>query len=529
MHFARRAAASSLIEGAKSVELCQAYILMSVYSMPSRKWEDAREWLYLGLAIRMATDLNLHVKSTTKVLNEHHEREILNRTRTWLNIYNLDRSASAQLGRPASIRADSIIRSCHARGGRQAWWKSSPVNDPFDLHLCAYTDLLSSVIARFQEHVYWDPATETTGLRTDLDLVKVAFEHDEKLQECNARLAVSFATHSDASSPQCAYRTMLLPFYVNYLRLVMLSLGFQQAMTRGAENVDPKLVKYCLDAACGVVRTVVEDLAPTDFLRYAPDGHFVFSSFASAFLIKMLRPEHASLLEEQQRTYIIDLVERLVDTLKSPRIAVDVRHTPMLYSRFLAGLLAKYKASENAEMTDDGAASATTHSDTMGLPTPPMDKREAPATPDLSGGRSFSTAAGVSRHKPSPSIEISPPEPDPASGMPPPQPQMLYDPSNMEHALFPPQMGGEDSNTYAASTVHPASTIHGSQYGAHDPMAMDDHILAPMLAMDAPGFWGSMMLPGIAWPAEDNMQWGMNLDVIDEQDPAHYQQGGEGY
>jgi hypothetical protein len=52
MHFARRAAASSLIEAAKSVELCQAYILMSVYSMPSRRWEDAREWLYLGLALR---------------------------------------------------------------------------------------------------------------------------------------------------------------------------------------------------------------------------------------------------------------------------------------------------------------------------------------------------------------------------------------------------------------------------------------------------------------------------------------------
>lgn len=527
MHFARRAAASSLIEGAKSVELCQAYILMSVYSMPSRRWEDAREWLYLGLAIRMATDLNLHVKSNTKILNEHHEREVLNRTRTWLNIYNLDRSASAQLGRPASIRADPIIRSCNARAGRQAWWKSSPVNDKFDLHLCAYTDLLSSVIAEFQERVYWDPQTETTGLRTDLDLVKVAFEYDEKLQECNARLAVSFAAHSDASSPQCLYRTMLLPFYVNYLRLVMLSLGFQQAMQRGAARVDPKLVKSCLDAACGVVKTVVDDLAPTDYLRYAPDGHFVFSSFASAFLIKMLRPEHASLIDAEKRTYIIDLVERLVDTLKSPRIAVDVRHTPMLYSRFLAGLLAKYKPSENTEMAEDGAASVTTQSDTVGISTPPMEKREAPVTPDLSGGRSFNSAAGVRRHKPSPSIEISPPQPDPASGIPPAQPQMYYDPSAVDHSLFPPQMSAEDSTNYAASTIHPASTIHGSQYGAPDAMMLDDHILAPMLAMDAPGFWGSMMLPGIAWPAEDSMQWrSMYLDDGESplsQDSGHYQ------
>ena len=89
MHFAKSAAANALIDGWKSVEVCQAYILMSVYSLPSRKWEEAREWLYLGLAIRMATDLNLHLPSTSKVVNEQHERELLNRTRTWLICHNL--------------------------------------------------------------------------------------------------------------------------------------------------------------------------------------------------------------------------------------------------------------------------------------------------------------------------------------------------------------------------------------------------------------------------------------------------------
>jgi hypothetical protein len=52
MHFAKTAAASSLIDGWKSVELCQAYLLLSVYSVPARRWEDDRSWLYLGLAIR---------------------------------------------------------------------------------------------------------------------------------------------------------------------------------------------------------------------------------------------------------------------------------------------------------------------------------------------------------------------------------------------------------------------------------------------------------------------------------------------
>lgn len=52
MHFAKSAAANALIDGWKSVELCQAYILMSIYAVPARRWEEDRSWLYTGLAIR---------------------------------------------------------------------------------------------------------------------------------------------------------------------------------------------------------------------------------------------------------------------------------------------------------------------------------------------------------------------------------------------------------------------------------------------------------------------------------------------
>ena len=54
MHFAKSAAANALIDGYKSVELCQAYILLSIYSVPARRWEEDRSWLYTGLAIRCA-------------------------------------------------------------------------------------------------------------------------------------------------------------------------------------------------------------------------------------------------------------------------------------------------------------------------------------------------------------------------------------------------------------------------------------------------------------------------------------------
>lgn len=53
MHFAKHSAANALIDGWKTVELCQAYILLSIYSVPAKRWEEDRSWLYTGLAIRL--------------------------------------------------------------------------------------------------------------------------------------------------------------------------------------------------------------------------------------------------------------------------------------------------------------------------------------------------------------------------------------------------------------------------------------------------------------------------------------------
>ena len=57
MHYAQLAAGTALISGQKSVEVCQAYILLSLYPVPARRWEDDRSWLYLGMAIRRVPPL----------------------------------------------------------------------------------------------------------------------------------------------------------------------------------------------------------------------------------------------------------------------------------------------------------------------------------------------------------------------------------------------------------------------------------------------------------------------------------------
>ena len=167
-------AAASFIVGRKSVEMVIAYVLLSLYPIAVRRYEDDRSWLYLGMAIRcvissltistanssillrMAMDLNLNVTRTVKPKDPLHARELLNRTRVWLNCYNVDRSMGSQHGRPPTIPNDDWIAS-HS----EDWWKSSELNiKGFDIHLSAYTSELR-VVSRFRAKIYSDPESPT--------------------------------------------------------------------------------------------------------------------------------------------------------------------------------------------------------------------------------------------------------------------------------------------------------------------------------------------------------------------------------
>ncbi|KAG1765482.1 glycoside hydrolase superfamily [Suillus placidus] len=97
MHFAKHSAANALINGWKSVELCQAYILMSIYAVPARRWEEDRSWLYTGRTCGAV--------STTQPQTE---REMLNR---------------ARFGKPSTIKEDYITRYS------TDWYKQSRFRD----------------------------------------------------------------------------------------------------------------------------------------------------------------------------------------------------------------------------------------------------------------------------------------------------------------------------------------------------------------------------------------------------------------
>ena len=87
----------------------------------------------------------------------------------------------------------------------------------------------------------------------------------------------------------------------------MHSFGFQYAFEKRVEADLRHFYAKCFGAATSVIGIMIESLAPSGFMLYSPDGegitpcpfiprsdvgccltgHFVFTSFASAFLLKV--------------------------------------------------------------------------------------------------------------------------------------------------------------------------------------------------------------------------------------------------
>lgn len=72
---------------------------------PTERYEQDKTWLILGIGIRMATDLNLHRKTTASRANtaegQARDKEVHNRERTWLCVpphYGLGDIDTARVG-----------------------------------------------------------------------------------------------------------------------------------------------------------------------------------------------------------------------------------------------------------------------------------------------------------------------------------------------------------------------------------------------------------------------------------------------
>ncbi|KAF9223844.1 hypothetical protein BS17DRAFT_121764 [Gyrodon lividus] len=353
MHYAQLAAGTALISGTKNEEMSAAYLLMQLYPVPAKRWDEERSWIYLGVAIRIAQDINLNRPITAKPLNEQNARVLLSRQRIWLNCCNLDRSTGSQYGK-APIIPNTDYFASHS----EDWWRSSPYNmKGFDIHTCGYNAELR-LMSDFQQKIYSDP-THPTGLNKAANFTQIASETDDALRQLGERWFRRLDEFEEEKTEVAAFRTELLKMAYAYSRLVALSTGLKHAKEDQLD--ENSFLMRCLGAASDIVNAFVRRLFPTParkiLLRHAPDAQFVFVTFAGAFLVKLLQPQYSQYFSYERRREIRTLVQEAVDLLGAPEVVVDDKHGPKLFSRFLAGLLASQSA--NADKLSPTSAKST--------------------------------------------------------------------------------------------------------------------------------------------------------------------------
>jgi hypothetical protein len=92
------------------------------------------------------------------------------------------------------------------------------------------------------------------------------------------------------------------------------------------------------------------------------------------FLLKLLRPKFIPLLDESQQKKIITSVRTLIQVLGSKSVALDGRHTPALYSRFLSAQLERHTLFADS----DSDADSTLRTDDI-IPQYRQDRRQTPS------------------------------------------------------------------------------------------------------------------------------------------------------
>ncbi|KAG8682988.1 hypothetical protein FRC11_014113, partial [Ceratobasidium sp. 423] len=353
MHHAKLAAATAITDGWKSLEI-------------------------LKNEGRLAMDLGLYKQGSKTYINETHEREVLNRTRT-------DRALATRLGRPTTIPEDYIVR--HSR----EWWRRSKYNGRLDVHLCYYTQLLRTV-TRYFSLIYSDPES-VSGFNESTEFGPITRAFDDEMEQFRQDAEHAYSTGPEPRHPTCQYRLALMPLAVAYYRLVMYSFGLEHAHRSASEPGNMFLLRS-IDTASEVLRITNEDLPIHEYHRYSPDGHWMWSVFAAAFLIKLAKPRtvqppHLTMTETQRETALA-LIDKFIHTLEMS--AVDERHSPALYARFLKRILGqpiKSKVTQPQQGTQPSGAVTTTST------TPSATRMLSPGPSDFGSATSEDVLAAM--------------------------------------------------------------------------------------------------------------------------------------
>lgn len=192
--------------------------------------------------------------------------------------------------------------------------------------------------------------------------------------------------------------------------------------------------------------------------------------------LQLLRPEFSWLVEPDDKTKIFDLIGRLIQTLNSPEVSIDNKHTPKLHAKFLAGLLAKRHQDSNQDPLSQELPPPSKH--TVGGDPTSYGGRPQPSTTPT---RYFSQGQGTTQNSSMPQGGFG---------------EVSYSSD--------PNLSSQPGISYAHETprhqFQASDGVAAAQDSAVNMMAglSEEEMLATLRAIGNPNWWSNMMMPGYA-------------------------------
>ncbi|KAI9449290.1 hypothetical protein BJY52DRAFT_1227874 [Lactarius psammicola] len=477
MHFAKSAAANALVDGWKNLSNCG-----SLFGTPPPSLSAASGDSKPMLNASIATDLNLHLLPQKKPTTEQQELEMLNRTRIWIICFNLDKSTATQFGKPSTLKEDYFSIMRHSL----EWYKASTYNHCYDVHIIAYSSLFR-IINQFHQKVFSDPDVPN-GLNRSIDFREVTLSMTNYCDNCreSGRALRARFDHNDAA---CEFRLHQLCEASHVFVRVQKAFqrGFQADdevffLHQGKEilylatsirRVNHLFFPQSLDSAKTVCYRFVDTLLPTGYIRFAPDGYFVFAGVASGFMLsKLLRPEGAlGFITPGARNRDIS--------------TIDERSYAMLLLTFLGGALlvnilnltalARGRMHQQGQPTQQPQASIKCSSSCTSNS---RDKRPP-------NNKHTAQTRLRSQHK--------------GGG---------GNPTTVQDVVPPHSITLNGKPTVTANNNEPIHQFEAPPGDVmdftFDSMISIDDLLGPMKAIENPHWMQTMMLPGFSWPTDES-------------------------
>ncbi|CAE6507372.1 unnamed protein product [Rhizoctonia solani] len=315
VHQQCHALSQSLIGRALASDMCNIeYIQALSLSTFYKDADDASSWRKVGLAIRMAYELNLHEFRTQPLPKDELEaRKQLNRERTWIQLVLYDFTTASQRNKPNMVPD-------HDLPDVEGWVRDHP-------QFPCYADAQLAGSFSFLMVYRLIQSTRSSMMSSKPGGFDATIRHLFRMLDGTPKF---WATLEDASSGLAPVSRSIMRFYYFSSQLSINELQMLSLVSPSLE-VTQSALQQCKESAVLVLTHVIEDMAPNGYVPYTQDGIAFATAYAGVWLYKHLsRFEPGTILE------IAGLFKAVVEACEKQ--SQQPKDIPSYFARFFSHL-----------------------------------------------------------------------------------------------------------------------------------------------------------------------------------------------